>query len=150
VGASNNNEYAETRFCYYLTIKDGALKDLPSFSGCNKNTHDRHGPLPYVEFGNSTHWNPVDTDNMLNIFYSITTGFSKSLDREPIKGDIAVVSDTQWQIYGIYTNEKKGHLDGNYNIIKRHGNNFGFLQVGDIYFGYGGGPGFLSWLRTGN
>ena len=143
------NTYAEARFCYYLPVKNDTLKNLSSFCDSNRTTHDRHGPLPYVEFGNSTYWNPLDSERMLDIFYSVSRGFNETLKREPTKGDIAVVSDTQWQIYGIYTDKKKGYLDDNYNIIKRHGEDFGFLQVGDIYFGHGSGPEFLSWLRTG-
>lgn len=147
--ATSADNYAETKFCYYLSIKDDALKNLSSFCNSSRETHERYGPLPYVEFGNSTHWNPVDSKGMLDIFYSIAKGFSKTLGKEPVKGDIAVVSDAQWQIYGIYTDRKKGYLDENYNIIKRHGDDFGFLQVGDIYFGHGTDTEFLSWLRTG-
>ena len=63
-------------------------------------------------------------------------------------GDIAVISDGEWQTYGIITNSKKSYRDYNYDIISQPNKSLSFLQVGDAYFATQSYK-IIDWVRYG-
>ena len=138
-----------TRLCYLLVRKADVSVEASCFSKMSELTHDRFGPFPYSEFGSDKTWNPANKHTMIELFDNITNGVCLMLKRKKAYGDVAVISDGEWQTYGIVTDRKKGGKDDDYELIKKPKESFGFLKVGDGYFMLHN-PKIIQWVKHGD
>ena len=136
------------KLCYFFAVEYDNPSNVSCFSNISDVTHSRSGPYPYSEFGTERFWNPAHKQEMHNIFSSITEGFCNMKKRNIRIGDIAVISDGEWQTYGIITNSKKSYRDYNYDIISQPNKSLSFLQVGDAYFATQSYK-IIDWVRYG-
>ena len=139
------------RLCYYLPIKRGRLNNLGGYNELSSDTHDRCGPIPFSELSDLKSLNVYDHSSMYEVLETISELGRRILERpDKCVGDVSVVSDGTWQVYGIYTNRSSSFKDEDWPMVKNPDNysdEYWYLGVSDVYFAPNAVK-TITWIRN--